>query len=155
MFTASFESPIGLMKIEADDNYITEIIFTDQPVESNPNRLTDLAALQLAEYFASTRNKFDLPLAMPGSDFQNQVLRLVDEIPFGSTISYLELSKRYGKPSAIRAVAAANGKNKLAIVVPCHRVVGSGGSLTGYAWGLRKKEWLLNHEGAIQQKLFY
>ena len=153
-FAASFESPIGLMKIEADDNYITEIIFTNQPVESNPNRLTDLAALQLAEYFAGTRKEFDLPLAISGTAFQVKVLKRVAEISFGQTRTYLQLAKRYGYEKAIRAVAAANGKNKLAIVVPCHRVVGSDGALTGYAWGLQKKEWLLKHEGAIQQKLF-
>ena len=154
IFTTSFHSPIGQIKIEADKNYITEITFTDQPVAENPNRLTSLAALQLAEYFARNRTKFNLPLAIRGTVFQQQVLKLVAEIPSGHTLTYLQLAKRYGDKKAIRAVAAANGKNKFAIVVPCHRVVGSNGALTGYAWGLDKKEWLLQHEGAIQQKLF-
>ena len=154
IFTTSFQSPIGQIKIEADDNHITEITFADQPVEETLNRLTSLAALQLAEYFAGNRKTFNLPLAFLGTVFQQQVFKLIAEIPFGGTLSYLQLAKRYGNEKAIRAVAAANGKNKLAIVVPCHRVVGSDGSLTGYAWGLDKKEWLLQHEGAIQKKLF-
>ena len=154
LFTAVILSPIGQLKITADETSITEIIFTDQPVASNPNRLTALAANQLAEYFIGQRNQFELPLSFQGSDFQKRCLALVDNIPFGKTITYLELAKRYGDRKAIRAVAAANGKNKLAIVVPCHRVIGTDGSLTGYAWGLEKKEWLLQHEGAIQQKLF-
>ena len=154
MFSAAILSPIGQIKITADENIITEIIFTDEPVESNPNRLTDLAANQLAEYFTGQRKQFELPLSIQGSDFQKRVLDLVSNIPFGLAITYLELAKRYGDLKAIRAVAAANSKNKLAIIVPCHRVIGTDGSLTGYGWGLEKKEWLLQHEGAIQQKLF-
>jgi methylated-DNA-[protein]-cysteine S-methyltransferase len=142
------------MKVEADENHITEIIFIDQPVASNPNRLTDLATNQLEDYFSGKRKSFNLPLLLQGTDFQKLIYELVQEIPFGQTVSYMKLAKLYGDEKAIRAVAAANGKNRLAIVVPCHRVVGIDGTLTGYVWGLQKKEWLLQHEGAIQQTLF-
>ncbi len=142
------------MKIEADENYISEIIFIDQPVASNPNPLTDLATDQLTDYFSGKRKSFELPLLLKGTDFQQRVYQHVQEIPFGTMVSYMKLARSYGDEKAIRAVAAANGKNRLAIVVPCHRVVGSDGALTGYAWGLQKKEWLLQHEGAIQQTLF-
>jgi methylated-DNA-[protein]-cysteine S-methyltransferase len=154
IFTTSFQSPIGQVKIEADENHITEIIFTNQLVKDNPNQLTALASAQLQAYFTGRRRVFDLPLADQGTDFQNRVLDLVAEVPFGKTISYKKLAGLYGDQKAIRAVAAANRKNKFAIVVPCHRVIGRDGSLTGYAWGLDKKEWLLQHEGAIQPKFF-
>ena len=142
------------MLIEANEEFITKIIFTDQPVVQKPNRLTDLTSSQLAEYFSENREVFDLPLAFSGTEFQQNVLALVAEIPFGKTISYSELAHRYGNPKTIRAVAAANGKNPFAIVVPCHRVIGTNGKLTGYEWGLDKKEWLLRHENALPQTLF-
>lgn len=153
-FSASISTPIGHMLIEATEEFITKIIFTDQPVAHKPNRLTDLAAAQLAQYFAGSRKSFELPLVYTLSAFQQNVLALVAEIPFGKTISYSELAHRYGNPKAIRAVAAANGKNPFAIVVPCHRIVGTNGKLTGYEWGLDKKEWLLRHENALDPRLF-
>jgi len=142
------------MLIEANEKFITKIIFTDQPVESNPNRLTDLASSQLNEYFSGKRKPFDLPLQDFGTPFQQKVLALVAEIPFGSTLTYTQLSKRYGDQNAIRAVAAANGKNPFAIVVPCHRVIGKNRALTGYAWGIEKKAWLLRHENTLSPTLF-
>jgi len=154
LFSASISTPIGPMLIEANDAFVTKIIFSDQPIESNPSRLTDLAALQLHEYFAKRRAEFDLPLAAVGSGFQQHIMRLVAAIPFGKTITYSELTSSYGDDKAIRAVASANGKNQYAIVIPCHRVLGKNGNLTGYAWGLQKKEWLLMHENALPETLF-
>lgn len=142
------------MLIEANEEFITKIIFTDQPVAQTPNRLTALATAQLAEYFAGNRKSFELPLSYSLSPFQQKVLALVAEIPFGKTISYAELAIRFGDTNAIRAVAAANGKNPFAVVGPCHRVLGADGKLTGYAWGLDKKEWLLAHEGSGTLNLF-
>jgi len=95
-----------------------------------------------------------LPLAQSGSEFQQHVWRLLAEIPFGKALTYLQLAELFGNAKAIRAVAAANAKNQFAIVVPCHRVIGADGALTGYAWGLEKKEWLLRHEGALPETLF-
>ena len=113
------------------------------------------AVLQLKDYFEGKRNHFDFPLNPEGTPFQQKVWSALLEIPFGKTVSYLELSKKLGDVKAIRAVASANGKNPLWIVVPCHRVIGTDGSLTGYAGGLWRKKWLLEHENpTTQQSLF-
>jgi methylated-DNA-[protein]-cysteine S-methyltransferase len=153
-FSEAIKTPIGPCCIEATAEGITKIYFSDQPIAGSPNRLTALAAVQLGEYFEGSRKDFDLPLSPKGTDFQKTVWQLLREIPFGKTESYAQLAARFGDPKTIRAVAVANGKNQLSIVVPCHREIGSEGSLTGYAWGLDKKEWLLNHEGALPRKLF-
>ena len=107
------------------------------------------AADQLAAYFAGTRQTFDFPMTPAGTAFQQSVWRLLTTVPFGTTLSYLTLSRQLGDEKAIRAVAAANGRNPLWIAVPCHRIIGSDGSLTGYAGGLWRKQWLLEHEGAL------
>ncbi len=153
-FIEAIKTPIGLCCIEATDDSITKIYFSDQPVVVSPNRLTSLGAAQLAEYFSGVRQVFDLPLMPVGSVFQHNVWKRLAELPFGRTVSYSELSVRFGNPKAIRAIAAANAKNPLAIVVPCHRVIGADGALTGYAWGLDRKEWLLKHEEALPPTLF-
>lgn len=101
---------------------------------------------QLSEYFSGKRKRFELPLIYTGTDFQKKVWKALLEISFGETTTYLALSNKIGDPKAIRAVAGANGANKMAILVPCHRVIGSDGSLTGYAGGLWRKQWLLDHE---------
>jgi methylated-DNA-[protein]-cysteine S-methyltransferase len=101
------------------------------------------ACRQLEEYFAGTRKVFDLPLQMSGTDFQVQVLRELQQIPYGQTVSYGEIAKRIGRPKAMRAVGAANGRNPLPIIIPCHRVIGSSGDLTGFGGGLDTKEALL------------
>jgi methylated-DNA-[protein]-cysteine S-methyltransferase len=143
-------SPAGPLKITCNEGMINSIVFMEadfhDPVENDHPLLAECVQ-QLEDYFASRRKKFDLPLRQEGTGFQNKIWQLLMNIPYGTTISYLQLSKEYGDPLAIRAVAAANGKNKLAIVVPCHRVIGSNGSLTGYAGGLERKKWLLAHEG--------
>lgn len=103
---------------------------------------------QLAEYFDGERTAFDLPLAPAGTPFQSQVWKALLEIPFGRTESYGELAARIGRPGSARAVGSANGRNPISIVIPCHRVIGSSGELTGYGGGLPRKRWLLSHEGA-------
>jgi methylated-DNA-[protein]-cysteine S-methyltransferase len=153
-FTQTIATPIGACCVEATNEAIISISFSEHPVVDNPNRLSALGAAQLAEYFAGVRHIFELPLMPVGTDFQRSVWQLLAELPFGKTVSYTELSVRFGNPKAIRALAAAIAKNPLAIVVPCHRVLGSDGSLTGYAWGLEKKRWLLTHEGALPETLF-
>jgi methylated-DNA-[protein]-cysteine S-methyltransferase len=111
------------------------------------------AAEQLAEYFAGERRDFDLPLAPRGTSFQVAVWRALEQIPFGATCSYGELARVVGRPSASRAVGAANGQNPLAIILPCHRVIGANGDLTGYGGGLPLKRWLLDHERGCVQPL--
>jgi methylated-DNA-[protein]-cysteine S-methyltransferase len=114
--------------------------------ESAPRGILAEAAKQLREYFAGRRTEFDLPLAQPGTTFQQSVWRSLSEIPYGETISYAELAKRVGNPKAARAVGSANGKNQLAIVIPCHRVIAADGTLGGFGAGLSMKTKLLNLE---------
>ncbi|GAB3946363.1 methylated-DNA--[protein]-cysteine S-methyltransferase [Spirosoma harenae] len=158
MTTHYFSSPLGLVRISGDEQGVTVISCTDVPtVESVqetetkdlPNGPVRQAVDQLNEYFAGTRQTFDFPINPAGTTFQQTVWKALLDVPFGTTLSYLTLTRRIGDEKAIRAVAAANGKNPLWIVVPCHRIIGSDGSLTGYAGGLWRKQWLLEHEGAF------
>ncbi|MDT0557900.1 methylated-DNA--[protein]-cysteine S-methyltransferase [Ichthyenterobacterium sp. W332] len=152
-----FDTPLGIAKIEGNSEGISKISILESVAETNkaiPNNLQDCVD-QLKEYFKGKRKQFNLKLNPEGTVFQKQVWQAINSIPYGKTISYLDLSKQLGNVKAIRAVANANGKNPLWIVVPCHRVIGSDGSLTGYAGGLYRKKWLLEHENPIkQQKLF-
>jgi methylated-DNA-[protein]-cysteine S-methyltransferase len=116
-------------------------------------RVLDAARLQLTEYFAGARTHFDLPLDLQGTPFQRRVWTALGEIPFGQTVSYVELARRTGDVKAVRAVGAANGRNPIPIIVPCHRVIGANGSLVGFGGGLERKQWLLEHEGALTPHL--
>lgn len=147
-FITYYDSPVGQLKIVCTDEHLTAVLFCNEKVEAIPDRHPLLMACitQLDDYFTGNRNSFTLPLSQAGTAFQQKVWKLLQEIPFGKTISYQQMASRYGDLKAIRAVASANGKNKLSIVVPCHRVIGSNQSLTGYAGGLWRKKWLLDHE---------
>lgn len=157
MHQAHIHTPVGTCLIEGDEAGVTKIWVLDEPViptDVIPEALKD-AVSQLTEYFASTRKQFDFKINPQGTEFQRRVWDALLEIPFGTTTSYHALSVKLGDVKAIRAVASANGRNPLWIVVPCHRVIGSDGSLTGYAGGLWRKKWLLEHETPpIQQSLF-
>ncbi|MDV7137497.1 methylated-DNA--[protein]-cysteine S-methyltransferase [Maribacter sp. TH_r10] len=157
MESAFIHTPLGIAKLEGDENGVSSITVIDgdiPPSDVIPEVLDD-AVYQLQEYFERKRQAFSLTLNPEGTDFQKKVWDALLQIPFGKTISYLQLSKTLGDPKAIRAVASANGKNPLWIVIPCHRVIGSDGSLTGYAGGIHRKKWLLAHESpAKQQSLF-
>lgn len=156
METTVLKTPIGYAEFQGDAEGLASITVFDskKPTGTIPEILED-AVYQFQEYFEGRRKSFDLKLNPQGTDFQKKVWKGLLEIPYGKTVSYLELSKTLGDVKAIRAVAAANGKNPLWIVVPCHRVIGSNGDLTGYAGGLHRKKWLLNHESsAKQQSLF-
>ena len=156
METVFIESPLGTTKIVGDENGIAEIsvLSEGEKTVTIPNSLSECVS-QLREYFDGQRQHFDFKLNPQGTDFQQKVWQELLNIPFGKTLSYLDLSKKLGDVKAIRAVASANGKNPLWIVVPCHRVIGTDGSLTGYAGGLWRKKWLLEHESpAKQQSLF-
>ncbi|ADY29390.1 methylated-DNA-[protein]-cysteine S-methyltransferase [Cellulophaga sp. RHA_52] len=150
--TAYIKTPLGIAKLEGDEDGLSVIsVFDDGEItEVIPEVLED-AVYQLQEYFRGERTTFSLTLNPAGTDFQKKVWDALLQIPYGKTYSYLELSKILGDPKAIRAVAAANGKNPLWIMVPCHRVIGSDGSLTGYAGGLHRKKWLLEHESPVTQ----
>lgn len=153
---ANIRTPLGIATIIGDEYGIQQIKLDEVSVESSViPEVLESAVLQLQQYFSGERQEFDLKLNPEGTAFQKKVWKELSNIPYGTTNSYLELSRKLGDEKAIRAVAAANGKNPLWIVVPCHRVIGSDGSLTGYAGGLHRKKWLLELENPpLQQSLF-
>jgi len=134
------------MKIEYTDEAITAISFTDEPIGGDPTELSEAASKQINEYFTGLRTEFDLPLAPQGTDFQQKVWEALQQIPFGETRTYKDIAVAIGDENASRAVGMANNKNPIAIVIPCHRVIGADGSLTGYAGGLEMKQTLLDLE---------
>ncbi len=155
--TCYINSPIGITKISGDENGIASVtvLNTDEKISDIiPEELED-CVLQLQEYFKGERQEFSLKLNPQGTEFQQRVWVGLQTIPYGKTTSYLELSKQLGDVKAIRAVANANGKNPLWIIIPCHRVIGSDGSLTGYAGGLHRKKWLLEHESPYKQQSLF
>ena len=152
--TTYYHSPVGLLKISGTDDYISEVTFhdTSQKAEGNKKHLPPMVincVEQLIQYFNGERKIFELPLNQTGTPFQQDVWSILTQIPFGKTISYLDLARKTGDAKATRAVANANGRNNIAIIVPCHRVIGSSGELTGYAGGLWRKKWLLEMEAKV------
>ena len=147
LYTNYYSSPVGFLKLQCTDKFIKSVLFFDEKeIKNDEHKLLQTCAKQLDEYFSGKRKIFTLPLNQDGTTFQMKVWDLLYKIPYGKTISYNDLSKQYGNLKAIRAVASANGRNNLAIIVPCHRVIGSNQSLVGYAGGLWRKKWLLEHE---------
>lgn len=158
LYHTTFFSPVGMLTLVARDTGLTAILWPDddpgrvrleESVASAGHPVLAETARQLGDYFAGRRTAFDLPLDMRGTDFQRAVWAALLAIPYGETRSYADVARQVGRPTAMRAVGAANGRNPVSIVAPCHRVVGADGSLTGFAGGLAAKRWLLAHEGAI------
>lgn len=150
-YSTYYHSPVGLLKIAGTEEFISEVTFhdTSQKAPGHKKHMPPMlinCVEQLIQYFNGQRRVFELPLNQPGTAFQQEVWNLLVTIPFGKTISYLELARKTGDSKATRAVANANGKNNIAIIVPCHRVIGSNKDLVGYAGGLWRKKWLLEHE---------
>ncbi len=157
MKQAIINTPLGKTKITGDENGILSVIVSDEKLtlsKSIPKELKECVA-QLDEYFKGSRQQFQIKLKPEGTVFQKRVWNELTKIPYGKTISYLELTKKLGDVKAIRAVANANGKNPVWIIIPCHRVIGSDGSLTGYAGGLHRKKWLLDHENPVKQQSLF
>lgn len=148
MYISYYESPIGTIEITATDEALTSLVFREaiQPIKNNP--ILSATSAQLDEYFNGERRSFNLPLTATGTEFQRRVWCQLRAIPYGETRSYSDIANNLNNPKAVRAVGSANGKNPISIIVPCHRVIGSNGRLTGYAWGTDKKAWLLKHEAA-------
>jgi methylated-DNA-[protein]-cysteine S-methyltransferase len=152
----TMESPVGQLRIIASDQGLRAVLWPDEdparvrldePSTVDPtHHVLTAAVTQLAEYFDGSRTEFDLPLDASGTEFQNACWKALQEIPYGSTVSYGEQAGMIGRPTAVRAVGAANGRNPLSIVVPCHRVVAANSALTGFAGGIDTKSWLLKHE---------
>ena len=162
----SIDSPVGEILLTADDEHLTGVYLDGfeavlerlslrtgaEAVESPDLPVLVSASAQLGEYFAGQRTTFELPLAPSGTDFQLQVWEALTTIPFGTTAGYVELAARIDRPRASRAVGAANGRNPISIIVPCHRVIGASGALTGYAWGEERKRTLLDLEGVTARR---
>ncbi len=154
--TIYYDSPLGLIEIQATEKGVRSVNFADEKIFTEvKNDINTVVLQQLKEYFNKKRTDFDVPLDFDGTDFQKRVWAELVKVPFGKTKSYMDISRALGDVKAIRAVGMANGSNKIAIIVPCHRIIGSDGSLTGYAGGLHRKKWLLEFETPpIQQELF-
>jgi methylated-DNA-[protein]-cysteine S-methyltransferase len=150
--TVYWQSPAGLLEIQASGEGLLAVSFVDNRVyEEESNIHNQLTINQLREYFDGKRKDFDLVYDLEGTDFQKRVWLELLKIPFGKTKSYMDMAVALGDPKVIRAAASANGANKIGIIIPCHRVIGSDGSLTGYAGGLDKKKWLLEFENPSKQ----
>ncbi|HTM53326.1 MAG TPA: methylated-DNA--[protein]-cysteine S-methyltransferase [Pirellulales bacterium] len=154
-YYSTIECPFGRMFVQGDGHFVTGLFMPQHKGWRGPDaswQASDepFAAVreQLAEYFAGQRQRFDVPLKLAGTPFQQRVWQELLRIPFGTTISYAQLAERVGQPTASRAVGHANGRNPISIIVPCHRVIGANGKLTGYAGGLDKKQWLLEWEAS-------
>ena len=154
LYYTYYESPVGLLKIGGTETYITELSFIDnkeQIIHGEPgvSDIIHYCTEQLIEFFAGKRKTFNIPIHQEGTDFQKRVWSELLDVPFGKTASYLDIAKRLGDAKCIRAAASANGKNKIAIIVPCHRIIGSDKSLVGYSGGMWRKKWMLQHEFRI------
>ncbi len=157
--TKQLDSPIGRLRLVATDQGLSHLLFDQQvgedmdsdgdPAETDNHPVLAAATAQLAEYFAGRRQEFDIPLDLSGTEFQRAAWSALANVPFGETRSYRQQAEAIGRPKAVRAIGAANGRNPVPIVLPCHRIVGSDGSLTGYGGGLPIKEFLLRHEQAL------
>jgi len=158
--TTYYKTPLGTAKIVGNKDGIQSISVIDDTstsfsAQNNVPECLQKCVTQLDEYFNGTRKEFSLKLNPQGTDFQKKVWNELLEISFGKSRTYLEQSKHFGNPKAIRAVASANGKNPIWIVIPCHRVIGSNGFLTGYAGGIWRKKWLLEHESGVKQQSLF
>jgi methylated-DNA-[protein]-cysteine S-methyltransferase len=141
------QTPLGKLVIKATQTHIHQVYFDDDyTIPTNTSPLTQLCSQQVTEYFAGTRQAFDLPMSLDGTVFQLQVWKELLQITYGTCISYTALAQKFNDENLVRAVANANAKNKLAIIIPCHRVIATDGKLTGYAWGLKRKRWLIDFE---------
>lgn len=147
-FTRYINSPVGWLRLQSTETHLTAVCFDaeeDMNSSVQPTILKETES-QLKEYFAGDRKHFNLPLAPEGTEFQQKIWQLVEKVPFGETSSYLDIARQSGSEKNTRAVGLANGKNPIPIIIPCHRIIGSSGKLTGYAGGLERKRWLLKHE---------
>lgn len=146
IYKTYYNSPIGVLEIKGVEKGILSIMFVENHGKIDDIPILEECCLQFDEYFRGTLKKFSINFILNGTEFQRKVWNRLLDIPFGKTVTYRDIAESMGNNKAVRAVGNANGKNPLSIVVPCHRVIGSNGNLTGYAGGLWRKEWLINHE---------
>lgn len=155
-FKKYYDSPVGILELSATDKGLSGLYFVEEKSDNeNMNEILKNTIKQLDEYFNEGRKKFDLPIDVEGTEFQQRVWGELVKIPFGITKTYMDVAKSLGDRNSLRAVGLANGKNKISIIIPCHRVIGTDGKLTGFGGGLWRKKWLLDHEATyIQASLF-
>lgn len=152
MYIDYLKTPLGIIEIQASEQGICQVIFSGNETHRiHSSQLTDRCKQQLKAYFVGERTFFDLPLTPKGTPFQQAIWKALQDIPFGHTQSYQNLADKINNPKAVRAVGGANGRNPISIILPCHRVIGRNGTLTGYAGGIERKYWLLEHEGILIQ----
>lgn len=150
MYVAYYDSPIGLIAVGGTETAVATLYFVEQrQPDAVATPYLDEAVRQLEQYFAQTRREFSLNLAPQGTDFQQTVWQQLLTVPYGHTVTYSDIANALHHPKAVRAVGAANGQNPISVIIPCHRIIGSNGKLTGYGGGLWRKEWLLRHEGQL------
>ena len=155
-----YESPIGLIQIKSVNQKICSVLFQEKETDpfTKTSSLNAECIHQLKQYFAGELQQFNLPIYQIGTEFQQKVWDEVLKIAYGTTVNYAHIARQLGDIKSVRAVGTSNGKNQIAIIIPCHRVIGADGNLTGYAWELWRKEWLLKHEityaGVIEGRLF-
>ena len=161
IFVRYTETPVGLVTLTSDGEALIGLFFEEERhprsregALEEPDPILLDAERQVQEYFGKWRRSFDLPLRPEGTAFQREVWKLLEEIPYGETVSYMYLARKMGKEKAVRAVGMANGRNPISIVIPCHRVIGADGKLVGYGGGMWRKEFLLDLEGAREKRLF-
>ncbi|MBG24386.1 MAG: cysteine methyltransferase [Idiomarinaceae bacterium] len=153
MYQAQLSSPLGPISVRSDGACVTAVEFCDESSkEGSKCEVLSAAIAQLEDYFAGRLQTFDLPLSPEGTAFQQRVWQALTKVPYGTTSSYAKIAQAIENPKGVRAVGMANSKNPIAIVIPCHRIIGANGTLTGYAGGLDKKAWLLQHEGCHWSK---
>lgn len=145
--TITYKSPLGTIMLQSDENRLLSLDFTDQQeVIFSKNSILEQTVKELDEYFAGKRLEFTVPIHQEGTNFQVSVWKALTTIPYGEVKSYFDIATQVGNPKAVRAVGMTNGRNPIGIIVPCHRVIGKNGKMVGYASGVWRKEWLLNHE---------
>ncbi len=147
-----YSSPVGILSIRHSDGFISELKFSEEQrhqVSLPRNAFEELIYSELDDYFEGKRSGFSIPLKAAGTDFEQRVWEVVQNIPFGQTMSYSAVASELGDPNSVRAVGRANGRNPIPVLIPCHRVIGANQKLTGYSGGIGRKEWLLRHEGAL------
>ncbi|MFN8298179.1 MAG: methylated-DNA--[protein]-cysteine S-methyltransferase [Chitinophagales bacterium] len=155
LFTTSFNTPLGYLQVTGTAEFITSVWFVEEPKPDSTAGLPEVitnCVKELQEYFEGNRQVFSVPIGTEGTEFQRRVWHELELIPFGETCSYLDIARKLNDENSTRAVGTANGKNPIAIILPCHRVIGENGKLTGYAGGMWRKSWLLEHEGKVSGK---
>ncbi len=149
MYQAYYKSELGWIEVKGDESGISSILFVEQNQEDVSHPIVEQCIVELDEYFHKKRTEFTVPLQANGTPFQKQVWNALCSVPYGKSASYLDIAEKIGNPKAVRAIGGANSRNPLSIIVPCHRIIGKSGKLVGYEGGLWRKEWLLKHEGFL------